>query len=78
MADRVDTLLLEVERQPFEGWNFDWLAGRLDSDPLPWNYTAAVLERALGSPDLLDLGTGGGEWLASLAYRPALTVATEA
>jgi SAM-dependent methyltransferase len=27
---------------------------------------------------LLDLGTGGGEWLAALEHRPGLTVATEA
>jgi cyclopropane fatty-acyl-phospholipid synthase-like methyltransferase len=46
--------------------------------PLPWDYTATVLEHARRSPDLLDLGTGGGEWLAALPYRPARTVATEA
>jgi SAM-dependent methyltransferase len=78
MPDRIDALLDEAERQPFLGWDFTWLRGRLDTQPLPWNYTEAVVARAKESVDLLDLGTGGGEWLASLAYRPPLTVATEA
>ena len=76
--DRVDALLDEAERQPFVGWDFSWLRGRLDSQPLPWDYTATVVEHARSSPDLLDLGTGGGEWLAELSYRPPRTVATEA
>ena len=48
------------------------------TEPLPWDYDSLVAERARSSPDLLDLGTGGGEWLASFAFRPARTVATEA
>lgn len=75
---RVDALLDEAERQPFVGWDFSWLHGRLDSQPLPWDYTATVLRYARRSPDLLDLGTGGGEWLAEMPYRPSRTVATEA
>jgi hypothetical protein len=76
--DRVNALLDEAERQPFVGWDFSWLRGRLDSQPLPWDYTATVVEHARNSSDLLDLGTGGGEWLAELSYRPPRTVATEA
>src|SRR5205809_733348 len=73
--DRVDALLDEAERQPFVGWDFSWLRGRLESQPLPWDYTATIVEHARRSPDLLDLG---GEWLAELSYRPPRTVATEA
>src|SRR5438445_3722008 len=75
---RMDAMLVQAERQPFVGWDFSWLRGRLDSQPLPWDYTASVVEHARSSPDLLDLGTGGGEWLAELSYRPPRTVATEA
>jgi SAM-dependent methyltransferase len=46
-------------------------------EPLPWDFDSIVAERARTSADLLDLGTGGGEWLAALAHRPARTVATE-
>jgi SAM-dependent methyltransferase len=76
--DRIDQLLDEADRQPFSGWDFGWIEGRITAAPLPWDYTGAITTRARRSPDLLDLGTGGGEWLASLAFRPPLTVATEA
>ena len=76
--DRVDDLLDEAERQPFSGWDFSWIEDRIVGDALPWDYTATVVEHARRSPDLLDLGTGGGEWLGSLPYRPSRTVATEA
>src|SRR2546422_2865088 len=75
--DRVDALLDEAERQPFVGWDFSWLRGRLDSQPLPWDYTATIAEHARSSPDLLDLGTGGGEWLAELSHPPPPTRAPE-
>ena len=77
-SERADRLLAEAERQPFSGWDFSWVEGRITAEPLPWDYTAKVLEHARQSPDLVDLGTGGGEWLASLPYRPPRTVATEA
>jgi SAM-dependent methyltransferase len=73
-----DVLLDDAKRQPFSGWDFSWLAGRITSEPLPWDYTAIVAEHAATSPDLLDLGTGGGEWLAALPDRPPRTAATEA
>jgi hypothetical protein len=77
-ADAVDALLDAADRQPFLGWDFGWLDGRLDSAPLPWDYTGAIEELATNSPDLLDLGTGGGEWLSGLRRLPPRTVATEA
>jgi hypothetical protein len=76
--DRIDELLDEADRQPFSGWDFSWIKDRITAAPLPWDYTAAVVAQARGSSDLLDLGTGGGEWLASLALLPPLTIATEA
>jgi SAM-dependent methyltransferase len=78
MPDRVDALLDDAERQPFTGWDFSWLRGRIVGAALPWDYTAIVVDHARRSPDLVDLGTGGGEWLAELSYRPPRTVATEA
>ncbi|MDQ3823081.1 MAG: class I SAM-dependent methyltransferase, partial [Actinomycetota bacterium] len=70
-------LLAEAEARPLGGWDFGWLGDRMRSGELPWDFTAIVVERARRSPDLLDLGTGGGEWLASLPHRPPRTVATE-
>jgi SAM-dependent methyltransferase len=71
-------LIDEAERHPTVGWDFSWLDGRIEMSRLPWHYTDIVLRYAYESPDLLDLGTGGGEWLAALPYRPSRTVATEA
>jgi hypothetical protein len=72
-----ERLIAEAEAHPFSGWDFSWLGGRTITSSLPWNYDALVLSRARTSPDLLDLGTGGGEWLAGLPHRPDRTVATE-
>lgn len=73
----VDELLAEAEGRPVSGWDFSWLGPRLVTSALPWDYDASVLAHARRSPDLLDLETGGGEWLAALPYRPRRTVATE-
>jgi SAM-dependent methyltransferase len=70
-------LMDEVQRRPTRGWDFTWLAGRMTSDELPWDFANIVDELAQASPNLLDLGTGGGEWLAHLPTRPPRTVATE-
>jgi SAM-dependent methyltransferase len=74
----LDALLAEAEARPVEGWDFSWLGERAVSHPPPWDFTAIVAAHARRVPDLLDLGTGGGEWLVALPGRPALTVATEA
>lgn len=71
-------LLDEAERHPTQGWDFTWLANRITTSDLPWDFASIVAGLARTSRDLLDLGTGGGEWLAQLALRPARTVATEA
>jgi SAM-dependent methyltransferase len=73
MAD----LLREAEDLPVEGWDLSLLGDRLHVAPLPWDF-GAIVERYIDeSTDLLDLGTGGGEWLAALTKRPPRTVATE-
>jgi SAM-dependent methyltransferase len=45
--------------------------------PLPWDFGGIVAERVRAAECLLDLGTGGGEWLAALPARAPRTVATE-
>jgi hypothetical protein len=76
-AESFEQLVTEGWSHPTEGWDFSWLGSRIQEDPLPWDYTAIVAEMTKASPDLLDLGTGGGEWLARLSCRPPRTVATE-
>jgi SAM-dependent methyltransferase len=76
-AADLDRLLEEAECQPFAGWDFSWLAERRQVRPVGWDFAALVVEQARGSPDLLDMGTGGGEWLSRLPHRPRRTVAIE-
>jgi SAM-dependent methyltransferase len=74
----LEELLCEVERHPISGWDFSWLGSRMSIDPSPWDFQEIMIERARQSPSLLDMGTGGGEWLASISDLPSRTVATEA
>ncbi len=62
---------------PFSGWDFSHLDGRWKSDFPPWDYRGTVVKLVKQSKALLDIGTGGGEFLASLSPLPAHTRATE-
>jgi SAM-dependent methyltransferase len=64
--------------QPFSGWDFSHLLGRRVQERPPWNYEAMVRNRFATGQPALDLGTGGGELLASLAPLPPGMIATEA
>jgi SAM-dependent methyltransferase len=66
-------------KHPFSGWDFSYLNGRLieDLSALTWDYRAAIEARLPSIRSLLDMGTGGGEFLASLKPLPEDTCATE-
>ncbi len=73
-----EELVRTASETAFEGWDFDVLGDRVTYDgDLPWRYEELVGRRLPGAASLLDLGTGGGEVLASLAPLPPRTVATE-
>lgn len=74
-AELFDALIAEAERRPLTGWSLDY-GGRIASEN-PWDFSEQAARAAGHSPDLLDIGTGGGEWLAGLPHRPARTVAVE-
>jgi len=71
-------LWLKEEKQAFSGWDFSHLEGRWRSQPTDWDYRALVRERLRPTDRLLDMGTGGGEFLLSLNHPHRLTWATEA
>lgn len=73
-----DDLINEVNEK-FEGWDFSYLesTGRMQEFPLSWNYRSKVRIRMMGASSLLDMGTGGGEFLSSLSPLPKYTCATE-
>ena len=78
MSSALDRLLADADRIPVTGWDLGRLGGRIRIDPPAWDFTRLVADHARRAADLLDLGTGGGEWLAALPHRPLRTVATEA
>ena len=76
-----DTLLqewLREEAEPFSGWDFSHLDGRMIQDEHPWSYLTRAAELMRGSASVIDLDTGGGERFLSLReHWPAKVVATE-
>ena len=66
-----------AEAAHFQGWDFSWLNNRWVEAPLPWSYETLVRRALPDAAALLDMGTGGGEFLAGLAPLPPTVVATE-
>jgi len=66
-----DALVTQAEAEPFSGWDFSWLRGQWREGHTSWDFGATVRERFAQADALLDMGTGGGEFLASLAPLPA-------
>ena len=76
-AELVETWLRE-ERQPFIGWDFSYLDGRMKSGREHWSYLDRAAELMARSSSVVDLDTGGGEKLLSLReHWPARVVVTE-
>ena len=65
------------EAEPLEGWDFSHLRGRMVEESLPWDYARIVLDALPAADALLDMGTGGGEFLSGLRPLPPDTRATE-
>lgn len=66
------------EAQPFAGWDFSYLDGRMIQDEQPWSYLTRAAELMDCAAAVVDLDTGGGERFLSLRQRwPAKVVATE-
>jgi ubiquinone/menaquinone biosynthesis C-methylase UbiE len=75
LQNEFNNLLKAADNETLVGWDLSY-GGRI-STSTPWNFEVVVDQCARNSPDMLDMGTGGGEWLSKLAFRPARTVATE-
>jgi SAM-dependent methyltransferase len=76
--DEFTRLITEAEAAHFSGWDFSYLDGRWREEAPPWDYRQIVINHLPGIRSLLDMGTGGGEFLAALPGRPPDTRATEA
>ncbi len=60
------------------GWDFSHLSGRYTEETdLPWNFADVIAKYVKPESRLLDMETGGGEFLLSLHHAPSRTAATE-
>lgn len=76
--------LIEVWREEecsahIQGWDFSHIDDRYtECGKLPWNYREVILKCLNPDMKLLDIDTGGGEFLLSLKHPVENTSATEA
>ena len=60
------------------GWDFSHIAGRYsEEDDLHWDYRKEILRHLKPEMKILDIDTGGGEFLLSLEHPYENTAATE-
>lgn len=71
------TLVNDAWEHGFSGWDFSYVSQRMIESMLAWDYRQIILERFKDVSSLLDMDTGGGEFLSSLQPLPVVTVATE-
>ena len=71
--------LMDEANHPFTGWDFSHITAtrRMVEGALSWGYASKILMRLRQIQSLLDMGTGGGEFLSSLHPLPEHTCATE-
>ena len=76
-----DSLLRRLKRaaeEPFSGWDFSRLRGRMVEEPVSWSYEEIVRAHLPAARSLLDMDTGGGELLIrEFQPLPLQTTATE-
>lgn len=61
------------------GWDFSYIDGRYsEENDLPWDYRETILRYRRSEMKILDIDTGGGEFLLSLNHPYGNTSATEA
>ncbi len=70
---------IKTKLKMFTGWDFSDITSdkSMESDVLSWSYMDIVRQFVKQSSAMLDLGTGGGEFLLSLSEQPEITCATE-
>ncbi|WP_238916904.1 class I SAM-dependent methyltransferase [Clostridium sp. YIM B02555] len=65
------------EKKAFEGWDFSYIENRWEAEELPWDYKGILIKYLNSNYKLLDMGTGGGEFLLSLKHPYKNTSVTE-
>ena len=71
--------LAEEEHAQMKGWEFSHIEGKFHSEEynMPWDYKTVIQKYLKPTDKILDMDTGGGEFLLSLGHPYHLTSATE-
>lgn len=78
MKERINEWKTEECIAHIHGWDFSHIAGRYtEEDDLPWDYREVILRHLKSGMKMLDIDTGGGEFLLSLGHPYGNTAATE-
>lgn len=84
VADSMETkqlkemlLMEENKAEKFTGWDFSHLKGRWKDEQIPWDYFSIIKQYLKADKKLLDMGTGGGEFLLSLHHPYSLCAISE-
>ena len=68
----------EEEIAHIHGWDFSHIEGKyMEQDDLPWDYREEILRHLKPGMRILDIDTGGGEFLLSLNHPHTHIAATE-
>lgn len=79
MNERIETWKAEEAIAHIHGWDFSHIDGRYTEETdLPWDYREEILRQLKPEMKILDMDTGGGEFLLSLGHPLKNTAATEA
>lgn len=73
----INDWLNEEKEAHIHGWEFSHLEGRMEQGKVPWDYADMVRRELTKDKKLLDIDTGGGEFLLSLGHEDVNTAATE-
>ena len=76
--ERVKAWKAEEQNARIHGWDFSHIDSRYKEDTdFPWDYRQLIMQHLTPQMQLLDIDTGGGEFLLSLGHPYENTAATE-
>lgn len=76
-GDLIASWKAEEQIAHVHGWDFSHVDGRVVEDALPWDYREQILHYLKPEMQILDIDTGGGEFLLSLHHPHRNTSVTE-
>ena len=77
-AERIHAWKEEEKIAHIHGWDFSHIEGKYTEETnFPWDYRQVIQEHLTNDMTLLDMDTGGGEFLLSLNHPHENTAATE-